>query len=66
MVRRFKISLMFSSDEARQETPAPGKEIFEVEVIFNGKFLAVGEGYSKKSAQIDAAYHACKSLGIIK
>lgn len=41
-------------------------QIFEVEVIFNGKFLAVGEGYSKKSAQIDAAYHACKSLGIIK
>lgn len=41
------------------------KQVFEVEVSYNNQVLAKGEGNSKKSAQINAAYLACKSLGII-
>ena len=41
-------------------------QIFEVDVIYNEKILAHGKGTTKKAAQINAAYLACKSLGIIK
>ena len=33
---------------------------------YNEKELAHGKGTTKKAAQINAAYLACKSLGIIK
>lgn len=41
------------------------KRIFEVEVSYNGKVLAVENGLSKKDAEQKAAYSACKDLGII-
>jgi ribonuclease-3 len=43
--------------------PAHSK-IFEVEVAYNGKVLASGKGKTKKAAQIDAAYNACKNLNL--
>lgn len=39
---------------------------FEVSVSFNGEILAYGSGNTKKTAQINAAYQACKKLEIIK
>lgn len=41
------------------------KPIFEIEVIWQGKVLAVCKGKSKKDAQQECAYEACKNLGII-
>lgn len=43
--------------------PAHSKK-FVVEVSYNGEVLARGEGKTKKTAQINAAYEACKSLGL--
>ena len=43
--------------------PAHSK-VFEVEVAYNGNVLACGKGKTKKAAQIDAAYQACKNLNI--
>lgn len=41
------------------------KRIFEVEVSYNDKVLAVETGLSKKDAEQKAAYSACEKLGII-
>ncbi|MBE7703179.1 MAG: ribonuclease III [Cyanobacteria bacterium SIG28] len=42
------------------------KPIFEVEVEWQGKIIALGRGGSKKEAQQNCAYVACKSLGVIE
>lgn len=39
--------------------------VFEVEVEWQGKVLASGEGHTKKEAQQNCAYEACKKLGVI-
>lgn len=39
--------------------------VFEVQVSYDGKFLAMGKGRTKKDAHQDAAYKACSFLGII-
>ena len=41
------------------------KPIFEIAVEWQGKTLAVAKGKTKKEAQQEAAYEACKSLGAI-
>ena len=41
------------------------KPIFEVEVVWQGKVIATEKGGSKKEAQQNCAYEACKKLGII-
>lgn len=42
----------------------PHKPCFEVEVLYQGKVLGSGTGASKKEAQQNAAFEACKKLGI--
>ena len=42
------------------------KPIFEVEVEWQGKIIALGRGGSKKEAQQNCAYEACRSLGVIE
>lgn len=39
--------------------------IFEVEVEWQGRVLASGEGHTKKEAQQNCAFEACKKLGVI-
>ena len=39
--------------------------VFEINVIWHGEIVATGVGKSKKEAQQDCAYQACKKLGII-
>lgn len=41
------------------------KPVFEVEVIWQGQVIAKGHGKSKKEAQQEAAYEACKKLGAV-
>ena len=41
------------------------KPVFEVAVEWNGEVLAVCKGKTKKDAQQEAAYEACKKLGVI-
>ena len=41
------------------------KPIFEIEVVWEGKILASCEGGSKKEAEQNGAYEACKKLNII-
>ncbi len=38
---------------------------FEIEVFFDDKFLSKGTGKTKKEAEQQAAYEACKLLGVI-
>lgn len=40
-------------------------KIFEIEVSYEGKAIATGEGRTKKDAEQNAAYEACKILGAI-
>ena len=47
------------------ETGPAHKKVFEVEVSYEGKILAVEKGMSKKDAEQKAAYKACEKLGII-
>ena len=42
------------------------KPVFKVQVKYENKILALGEGKSKKEAEQNAAYQACLTLGIIK
>lgn len=42
------------------------KPIFEVQVKYCGKILAIAQGKSKKEAEQNCAYKACQTLGIIK
>ena len=39
--------------------------VFEVEVVWNGEVVATGKGKTKKEAQQNGAYDACKKLGAI-
>ena len=39
--------------------------IFEIEIIWHDEILAVGKGKTKKEAQQNAAYEACKKLGAV-
>ena len=39
--------------------------IFRMEVVWHDKILASGEGKTKKEAQQNAAYEACKKLGAV-
>ncbi len=41
------------------------KPIFKIQVSWNGEVIATCEGSSKKEAQQECAYEACKKLGII-
>ena len=41
------------------------KPIFKIQVSWNGEVIATCEGASKKEAQQECAYEACKKLGII-
>lgn len=40
-------------------------KIFEIEVSYRGEAVATGEGRTKKDAEQNAAYEACKKLGAI-
>ncbi|HIS35587.1 TPA: ribonuclease III [Candidatus Scatousia excrementigallinarum] len=40
-------------------------KIFEIEVSYRGEAIATGEGRTKKDAEQNAAYEACKKLGAI-
>ena len=42
------------------------KPEFEVEVVWQGKIIAKARGGTKKEAQQNCAYEACKVLGVIK
>ena len=42
------------------------KPVFEVEVEWRGEVIARAEGKTKKEAQQNCAYEACKILGVIK
>ena len=42
------------------------KPEFEIEVIWDGKLIAKAKGKSKKEAEQNGAYEACKKLGIIE
>ena len=42
------------------------KPVFEVEVEWQGKVIAIGRGGSKKEAQQNCAYEACKTLGVFE
>lgn len=41
------------------------KPVFEVEVVWQNKTLAICKGKTKKEAQQECAYEACKQLGVI-
>ena len=41
------------------------KPVFEISVEWNGEILATAKGKTKKEAQQEAAYEACKKLGAI-
>ena len=49
-----------------KETGAAHNKTFTVEVSYRNKVLACAEGKTKKQAQQDAAFLACKNLGLIK
>lgn|SRR5574344_2070798 len=42
------------------------EKLFKVSVSYNGQILATADGKTKKHAQQDAAFCACKKLGLIK
>ena len=42
----------------------PHQPCFEVEVVYKNRVLGRGKGQSKKEAQQNAAYEACKALGL--
>ena len=41
------------------------KPEFEIEVIWDNKVIAKAKGKSKKEAEQNGAYEACKNLGVI-
>ena len=49
-----------------KETGAAHNKTFFVQVSYNGNLLAEADGKTKKQAEQQAAYIACKKLGIIK
>ena len=48
------------------ETGPAHKKVFTVEVSYQNRVIATGEGKSKKDAEQHSAYNACKILGVIK
>lgn len=44
----------------------PHNKCFEVEVLYRDEIVATGKGKSKKIAQQNAAYEACRKLGALK
>ena len=48
-----------------KETGPAHDKTFEVEVSYSGKFVASGVGKTKKEAEQQAAYGACKIFGVI-
>ncbi|MBR1776842.1 ribonuclease III [bacterium] len=42
------------------------KPVFKVEVVWEEQVLAISEGKSKKEAEQNSAYEACKVLGIVE
>lgn len=48
-----------------KESGPAHKKVFTVEVIYENKVLATGEGLSKKDAEQKAAYLACQKLGVL-
>lgn len=52
--------------ELIDETGPAHNKLFTVEVSFQEHIIAKGSGKSKKEAEQQAAYLACKSLGVIK
>ena len=42
------------------------KPVFEIAVEWQGKIIATAKGKSKKEAQQNCAYNACKTLGVIE
>jgi len=52
--------------EITKETGSDHDKTFESSVSYEGKFLAKGEGKTKKEAEQNAAYHACLNLGILE
>ena len=42
------------------------KPVFEIEVEWQGRIIAKAEGKTKKEAQQNCAYEACKKLGVIE
>lgn len=51
--------------ETIKESGAAHKKTFTVQVLYKGTILAQAEGKTKKQAQQEAAYTACKELGLI-
>ena len=49
-----------------KESGEPHNKIFSVQVSYKDKILAQAEGKTKKQAQQEAAFKACKVLGIIQ
>ena len=49
----------------KEDGPAH-KKTFEIEVSYQGKFVASGVGKTKKEAEQHAAYEACKIFGVVK
>jgi len=48
-----------------KESGAAHNKTFTIEVSYKNKILAIAEGKTKKQAQQEAAYIACKKLGLI-
>ena len=49
-----------------KEIGAAHNKTFTIEVTYKNRILATAEGKTKKQAQQDAAFIACKKLGLIK
>ena len=46
------------------KTGSENDTTFRVQVLYNGEVLGVGTGKSKKQAEREAAYEACKKLNL--
>ena len=49
-----------------EEKGAAHNKTFYIQVSYNGEILAVADGKTKKQAEQQAAFIACKKIGIIK
>ncbi len=49
-----------------EETGPDHNKIFTVGVSYSGKYIAQGQGKTKKEAEQNAAYQACKILGVFE
>lgn len=60
-----KISKETPDYKLKQENGPEHKKTFLVEVSYQNKIVATGEGKTKKEAEQHAAYKACEALGVI-